>query len=138
MRKLFSIICLVVPGIQLNVLLGDWRLGGKSSPKKLIWSWIIFQVIYACFALRNFCEYRNTYIMMRISLSYKLKLQNGIMKRWIMKIMNNGNAPNRVYSWNISEEEVVRRILIEYIKTSLPDHLVTWKIKYSITFTYNR
>ena len=35
------------------------------------------------------------------------------------------NAPDTVYSCNISEEEVVRRMLTEYIKTSLPDYLVT-------------
>ena len=70
-----------------------------------------------------------THILMSIWLSYKLKLQ---------KRNNEGidNAPDPVYSCNIPEEEVVRRVLMEYIKTSLPDHLV--KIKYSITFMYNR
>ena len=90
----------------------------------------ILTVIYACFVLRTFCEYHNTYIDEDL-----VKLQIEVAKR-----NNQGidNSPDPVYSCNICEREVVRRMLIEYIKTSLPDHLVTWKIKYSITFMYNR
>ena len=87
-------------------------------------------VIYACFVLHNFCEYHNTYIDEDL-----VKWQIEVLKR-----NNEGidNASDPVYSCNISKGEVVRRKLIEYIKTSLPDHLVTWKMKYSITFTYYR
>ena len=53
-------------------------------------------VIYACFVLHNFCEYHTTYV---------------------------DNAPDPVYSCNISEGEVVRRMLIQYIKTNLPCYL---------------
>ena len=35
------------------------------------------------------------------------------------------SAPDPVYLCNISEWEVNRRMLIEYIKTGLPDHLFT-------------
>ena len=35
------------------------------------------------------------------------------------------SAPDPVYLCNISEWEVNRRMLIEYIKTGLPDHLLT-------------
>ena len=48
------------------------------------------------------------------------------------------SAPDPVYLCNISEWEVNRRMLIEYIKTGLPDHLFTWKLKYSITLMPNR
>ena len=34
-------------------------------------------------------------------------------------------VPDPVYSCNISEGEVVRRMLIGYIKTSLPERVVT-------------
>ena len=88
----------------------------------------IATVIYACFVLHNFYEYHNTYVDEDL-----VKLQIEVAKR-----NNEGidNAPDPVYSCNISEGEVVRRVLMEYIKTSLPDHLV--KIKFSITFMYNR
>ena len=74
-----------------------------------------------------------THILMSIWLSYKLKLQ---------KRNNEGidNAPDPVYSWNISEGEAVRQMLLEDIKTSLPDHLATWKmyLNLRITFMQNR
>ena len=74
-------------------------------------------VIYACFVLHNFCEYHNTYIDEDL---VKLKFE-------VAKRNNEGidNANDPVYSCNISKGEIVRRMLIEYIKTSLPDHLVT-------------
>ena len=87
-------------------------------------------VIHVCFVLHNFCEYHNTYVDEDL-----VKLRIEVAKR-----NNEGidNAPDPVYSCNISEEEVARRMLIEYIKTSLPDHLVTRKIKCNITFMCNR
>ena len=82
----------------------------------------ISKVIYACFVLHNFCEYHNIYV----DEEDMIKLQIEVAKR-----NNEGtdNASDEVYSCNISEGEVVRRMLIEYIKTSLPDHLVTRKKK---------
>ena len=51
-----------------------------------------------------------------------VKLQMEVAKR-----NNEGidSAPDSVYLCNISEWEVNRRMLIEYIKTGLPDHLLT-------------
>ena len=71
----------------------------------------------ACFVLHNFCEYHKTYVDEDL-----VKLQIEVAKRNNESI---DNAPHPVYSCNISEGEVVRRVLIEYMKTSLPDHLVT-------------
>ena len=73
-------------------------------------------VIYACFVLHNFCEYHNTYVPEDL-----VKLQIEVAKR-----NNEGidNAPDPVYSCNISDRGSSQR-LIEYIKTSLLDHLVT-------------
>ena len=87
-------------------------------------------VIYACFLLHNLCEYHNTYTAEDL-----VELKFEVAKRG-----NEGidDAPDPVYSCNISKGEVVRRMLIEYIKTSLPDHLVTRKVKYSIKFIYIR
>ena len=74
--------------------------------------------IYGCFefCIHNFCEYHNTYIDDDL-----VKLQIEVAKR-----NNEGihNAPDPVYSCSVYEGEVLRRMLIEYIKTSLPDHLV--------------
>ena len=74
-------------------------------------------VIYACFVLRNFCEYHSTYVDEDL-----LKLQIEVAKR-----NNEGidNAPYPVYFGNISEGEILRRMLIEYIKTNSPDYSVT-------------
>ena len=74
-------------------------------------------VIYACFVLHNSCEYHNSYIEEDL---VKLKIE-------VAKRNNEGidNASDPVYCCNISKEKVVRRMLIEYIKTSLPDHLLT-------------
>ena len=75
--------------------------------------------------LHNFCEYHNTYVDEDL---VKLKTEDA-------KRNNEGidHAPYPVYSCNISEGEVVRRMLIEYMKTSLPDHLVIKiKIQYYI------
>ena len=65
-------------------------------------------VIYTCFVLHNFCEYHSTYV---------------------------DNAPDTVYSCNISEGEVVRRMLIQYIKTNLPCYLKN-KIQHYIHVQY--
>ena len=75
----------------------------------------ISTVIYACFVLHNFCEYHNKYVGEDL-----VKLQIEVAKR-----NNEGidHAPDPYYFCNISEGKVVRRMLIEYIKTSLPDHL---------------
>ena len=82
-------------------------------------------VIYACSVLHNFCEYHNTYVDEDL---VKLKTEDAKRNNeWI------DHAPYPVYSCNISEGEVVRRMLLEYIKTSLPDHLVIKiKIQYYI------
>ena len=74
-------------------------------------------VIYICFVLHNFCEYHNTYVD-----EDPIKLRIEVAKR-----NNEGidNVPDPIYTCNISEGEVVRQMLIEYMKTSLPDHLIT-------------
>ena len=87
-------------------------------------------VIYACFVFHNIFEYHNTYADEDL-----IKLEIEVAKRNKEGI---DNAPDPVYSCNISEGGVVRRMLIKYINTSLPDHIVTWKIKYSIIFMCNR
>ena len=78
-------------------------------------------VIFTCFGLHKCCEYHNICVDEDL-----VKLQIEVAKR-----NNEGidNVSNPVYSWNIFEEEVVTRMLIECIKTNLLDHLVTWKIK---------
>ena len=77
----------------------------------------ISTVFYACFVSHNFSEYHNTYVYKDL---VKLQIE-------VAKMTNEGidNVPDPVYSCNISEREVVRRMFIEYIKTSLPEHLVT-------------
>ena len=128
MQKLFLTICFEAPEILLNVLLVNWKLGRQSSPKKWIWSWIIFNSHLCLFCVTQF-----------LWISYVdkdlVKLQMEVAKR-----NNEGidSAPDPVYLCNISEWEVNRRMLIEYIKTGLPDHLLTWKLKYSITLMPNR
>ena len=74
-------------------------------------------VIYICFVLHNLCEYHNTCIEEDL-----IKLQIEVAKRNNVGI---DNVPDPIYTCNISEGEVVRRMLIEYMKTSLPDHLLT-------------
>ena len=57
------------------------------------------------------------------------------MRKEIILVLGNegiDKVPDPIYSCNISEGEVVRRMLIEYIKTSLPERVVTWKMKYYI------
>ena len=75
------------------------------------------RVIYPCFVLHIFYEYRNTYVDEDL-----VKLQIEVAKKINERI---GNAPDPVYYCNISEGKVVRRMLIEYNKTSLFDDLVT-------------
>ena len=77
----------------------------------------ISKAIYACFVLHNFSEYHNPYVYEDL-----VKLQMKVEKR-----NNEGidKVPDPVYSCNISEGEVVRRMLIGYIKTSLPERVVT-------------
>ena len=77
----------------------------------------ISTVIYICFVLHNFCEYHNTYVDEDL-----IKLQIEVAKR---NNEGNDNVPDPIYTCNISEGEVVRRMLIEYMKTSLPDHLIS-------------
>ena len=81
-------------------------------------------VIYVCFVLHNFCEYPNTYVDEDL-----IKLQIEVAKR-----NNEGidNVPDPIYTCNISEGEVVRRMLIKYMKTSLPDlsYYIKMKIQY--------
>ena len=67
-------------------------------------------VISACFVLHSCCEYHNTYLD-----ENQVKLQIEVAKRNTEGI---DNASDSVYSCNISEGEVVKRLLIEYIKTS--------------------
>ena len=64
-----------------------------------------------------FFEYHNAYVDEDL-----VKLQIEVANR-----NNEGidSAPDTVYYYNISEVEVVRRMLIEYNKTSLPDELFT-------------
>ena len=73
-------------------------------------------IIYVCFVLHNFCEYHNTYVDEDL-----IKLQIEVAKRnkeGIDTLMS-------IFTCNISEGEVVRGMLIEYMETSLPDHLIT-------------
>ena len=74
-------------------------------------------IIYVCFVLHNFCEYHNTYVDEDL---IKLQIE-------VAKINKEGinSVPDPIFTCNISEGEVVRRMLIEYMKTSLPDHLIT-------------
>ena len=75
-------------------------------------------VIYACFVLHNFFfEYHNAYVdedLVKLQIEVAYRNNEGI-----------DSAPDPVYYYNISEVEVVRRMLIEYTKTSLPDELFT-------------
>ena len=72
-------------------------------------------VVFTCFVLHNFCEYHNTFVEEDL-----VKLQIEVVERNNEEI---GNAPDTAYSGNISEEEIVRRMLIEYIKAKSSDHL---------------
>ena len=74
-------------------------------------------VIYACFVFHNIFEYHHTYADEDL-----IKLEIEVAKRNKEGI---DNAPDPVYSCNISEGGVVRRMLIKYINTSLPDHIIT-------------
>ena len=64
-----------------------------------------------------FIEYHNAYVDEVLVTS----------KTEIAKSNNEGidNVPGPVYSCNVSEGELVRRMLIEYIKTRLLDHFAT-------------
>ena len=64
-----------------------------------------------------FIEYHNAYVD-----EVLVKLQTEIAKS-----NNEGidNVPGPVYSCNVSEGELARRMLIEYIKTRLLDHFAT-------------
>ena len=64
-----------------------------------------------------FIEYHNAYVD---EVLVKLQTENA-------KSNNEGidNVPGPVYSCNVSEGELVRRMLIEYIKTRLLDHFAT-------------
>ena len=72
-------------------------------------------VVFTRFVLHSFCEYHNTSVDEDL-----VKLQIEVVERNIEEI---GNAPDTAYSGNISEEEIVRRMLIEYIKAKSSDHL---------------
>ena len=72
-------------------------------------------VVFTCFVLHSFCEYHNTFVDEDL-----VKLQIEVVETNIEEI---GNAPDTAYSGNISEEEIVRRMLIEYIKAKSSDHL---------------
>ncbi len=76
---------------------------------------IVPSVIFACFVLHNFCERSKTYVdeeLVRSQIQVALTAEAD-------------NQPDRIYSCDNSEGELVRDILTKYITLNLPDCLNT-------------